>query len=124
MTHLFRAGALLAAILVFVFIGLKVIPVPTLLTEYGFHPREAEAKPKSGQAFQSSMRSHQHAVIVTRINIAYGSKGTTGLLAVRTVMVRLENIWIRRQALWWIPRGSSVGHAMLSLFPAPAAFPR
>ena len=46
MTHLFRAGALLAAILVFVFIGLKVIPVPTLLTEYGFHPREAEANTK------------------------------------------------------------------------------
>ncbi len=46
MTHLFRAGALLAAILVFAFIGLKVIPVPTLLTEYGFHPRETEANTK------------------------------------------------------------------------------
>jgi len=42
MTHLKRAGALLAVVLIFVFIGLRVMPAPAFLAEYGFHPRETE----------------------------------------------------------------------------------
>lgn len=42
MGHLVRAGAILAALLLFVFIGLRVIPVPEFLQEYGFHPKDTE----------------------------------------------------------------------------------
>ena len=42
MKHLFRAGALLTAVLIFVLIGLRVMPVPAFLTEYGFHPKNIE----------------------------------------------------------------------------------
>lgn len=37
MTHLKRAGVLLAAVLFIVFIGLRIIPVPDFLRAYGFH---------------------------------------------------------------------------------------
>lgn len=40
MTHLKRAGALLAVVLIFVFIGLRMIPVPEFLNDFGFHPRQ------------------------------------------------------------------------------------
>ena len=40
MKHLFRAGAILSAILILLFIGLRVIPVPAFLAEYGFHPKK------------------------------------------------------------------------------------
>lgn len=43
MKHLVRAGIVLLALLVFIFIGLRVMPVPEFLTEYGFHPRQTEA---------------------------------------------------------------------------------
>ncbi len=42
MRHLVRAGALLAAVLIFVFIGLRVVPIPAFLVEYGFHPKSIE----------------------------------------------------------------------------------
>ncbi len=42
MTHLIRAGAILSAILLFIFIGLRVMPVPTFLAAYGFHPEKTE----------------------------------------------------------------------------------
>lgn len=40
MTHLKRAGALLALVLLFVFVGLRVFPAPDFLVKYGFHPRD------------------------------------------------------------------------------------
>ncbi len=43
MRHLVRVGALLAAVLVFVFIVPRVMPTPAFLVEYGFHPQETEA---------------------------------------------------------------------------------
>ncbi len=43
MRHLFRAGALLVAVLVFTFIGLRVMPVPAFLADFGFHSKDSEA---------------------------------------------------------------------------------
>ncbi|MBI2829621.1 MAG: hypothetical protein HYX81_00515 [Chloroflexi bacterium] len=37
MNHLVRAGGLLAAVLIFIFFGLRLIPVPAFLENYGFH---------------------------------------------------------------------------------------
>ena len=42
MRHLIRVGALLIAILVVVFIGIRVMPIPAFLTEYGFHSETTE----------------------------------------------------------------------------------
>lgn len=42
MRHLFRAGIVLIAVLIFVFVGLRVIPVPAFLAGYGFHPKDTE----------------------------------------------------------------------------------
>ncbi|MDP3879719.1 MAG: cytochrome c3 family protein [Dehalococcoidales bacterium] len=42
MGHLFRAGALLIAVLLFVFVGLRILPVPEALTDFGFHSRDSE----------------------------------------------------------------------------------
>ena len=42
MRHLFRAGAILIAILVVVFIGIRVMPTPAFLAEYGFHSETTE----------------------------------------------------------------------------------
>lgn len=42
MKHLFRAGALLVVVLLLVFVGLRVMPVPASLEEYGFHPQETQ----------------------------------------------------------------------------------
>ena len=43
MRHLFRAGALLAAVLVLVLVVLRMMPAPAFLGEYGFHRSEAVA---------------------------------------------------------------------------------
>ncbi len=40
MKHLVRAGALLLAVLILVFIGLRVMPAPAFLEEFGFHPKD------------------------------------------------------------------------------------
>ena len=42
MKHLVRAGIILLALLVFSFIGLRVMPVPVFLADYGFHPKNIE----------------------------------------------------------------------------------
>ena len=42
MMHLKRAGLLLAGILLFVFIGIRAMPTPEFLANYGFHPKEPE----------------------------------------------------------------------------------
>jgi DnaJ-class molecular chaperone len=42
MNHLVRAGGILSAVLLFVFAGLRVIPNPAFLTDYGFHSQEDE----------------------------------------------------------------------------------
>lgn len=42
MKHLARVGALLFAILIFVFLGLRVMPVPAFLTDFGFHPKNVK----------------------------------------------------------------------------------
>ena len=42
MKHLVRAGAILSAVLLFAFIVPRVMPTPTFLEEFGFHPREIE----------------------------------------------------------------------------------
>ena len=42
MKHLIRAGALLAAVLIFVLVVLRLMPVPAFLADYGFHPKNAE----------------------------------------------------------------------------------
>lgn len=42
MPHLIRAGALLLLVLVFAFVGLRVIPAPAFLAEFGFHPKNTE----------------------------------------------------------------------------------
>lgn len=39
MTHLARAGVLLLAVLLFVFVGLKMLPTTTFLANFGFHPK-------------------------------------------------------------------------------------
>ena len=46
MRHLVRAGAILLAILLIVFVVPRVMPTPTFLTEYGFHPNEIEENTK------------------------------------------------------------------------------
>jgi hypothetical protein len=43
MKHLVRAGIILLVLLGFIFIGLRVMPIPEFLAEYGFHPRDSEA---------------------------------------------------------------------------------
>jgi hypothetical protein len=43
MTHLKRAGAILAIVLAFVFVGLRVMPVPENLAGFGFHQQDEEA---------------------------------------------------------------------------------
>lgn len=43
MKHLVRAGIILLVLLGFIFIGLRVMPIPEFLTEYGFHQRDSEA---------------------------------------------------------------------------------
>ncbi len=43
MKHLVRAGMILLALLLFLFVGLKAIQVPEFLAGYGFHPRQTEA---------------------------------------------------------------------------------
>jgi len=43
MRHLFRAGLLLVAILVLVFVVLRVVPAPDFLEEFGFHRSESVA---------------------------------------------------------------------------------
>ena len=42
MKHLVRAGALLLAVLILVFVVLRVMPTPAFLAEYGFHPEKIE----------------------------------------------------------------------------------
>lgn len=37
MTHLARVGALLLAVLLFVFVGFRVLPTPAFLVNFGFH---------------------------------------------------------------------------------------
>lgn len=39
MRHLYRAGILVASLLVFIFFGLRAIPVPAVLVDFGFHPK-------------------------------------------------------------------------------------
>jgi hypothetical protein len=46
MNHLARAGVALFIVLVFIFIGLRIMPVPDWLVDYGFHPEEAEVNAK------------------------------------------------------------------------------
>ena len=43
MSHLIRAGALLLVVLLFVFVGLRIMPVPVLLADFGFHARNPAA---------------------------------------------------------------------------------
>ncbi len=43
MSHLIRAGALLLVVLLVVFVGLRVMPVPKVLADFGFHARNATA---------------------------------------------------------------------------------
>ena len=43
MKHLARAGTILFILVIFLFIGLRVMPIPEFLIEYGFHPRQTEA---------------------------------------------------------------------------------
>lgn len=40
MNHLFKAGMLLVAMVAFFLVGLRVIPVPAQLAEFGFHPKD------------------------------------------------------------------------------------
>ncbi len=42
MKHLVRAGALLLVLSLFAFVGLRVIPTPAFLAEYGFHPKDTQ----------------------------------------------------------------------------------
>lgn len=42
MSHLARAGALIVALLLFIFVGLRVIPIPAFLTDFGFHPKNVK----------------------------------------------------------------------------------
>lgn len=42
MRHLFRAGVLLLVVVGFAFIGLRVMPVPAFLEEFGFHSRNTQ----------------------------------------------------------------------------------
>lgn len=42
MKHLARAGIILLALFVFIFVGLRVMPAPEFLAEYGFHPKDTE----------------------------------------------------------------------------------
>ncbi|MDP2729473.1 MAG: cytochrome c3 family protein [Dehalococcoidales bacterium] len=42
MKHLARAGVLLSAVLLFVFVGLRVMPIPPFLTGFGFHQKNVE----------------------------------------------------------------------------------
>ena len=42
MGHLFRAGAVLIAVLFVAFVGIRLIPVPASLAEFGFHPKNIE----------------------------------------------------------------------------------
>lgn len=43
MNHLVRAGGLLIAVLLFLFVGLRIIPVPEALADFGFHRKDAGA---------------------------------------------------------------------------------
>ncbi len=43
MRHLFRAGAVLLTVLIVIFVGLRVMPLPAFLTEFGFHPKNTES---------------------------------------------------------------------------------
>ena len=45
MGHLVRAGALLVAVLIFVFVVPRVMPIPAFLEEFGFHPKNIEKNP-------------------------------------------------------------------------------
>ncbi len=42
MKHLVRAGALLLAVLIVVFVVPRVMPIPVSLEEYGFYPKNSE----------------------------------------------------------------------------------
>ncbi|MBI2288519.1 MAG: hypothetical protein HYU83_06075, partial [Chloroflexi bacterium] len=42
MRHLSRASLLVIALLLFIFVGLRVIPVPAALVNFGFHQRNSE----------------------------------------------------------------------------------
>ncbi|MBM2831930.1 MAG: hypothetical protein HW414_982 [Dehalococcoidia bacterium] len=42
MNHLVRAGLLLSGVLFFVFVGVRVIPIPSFMADFGFHPRKTE----------------------------------------------------------------------------------
>jgi len=46
MKHLARAGAILTVVLIFVFVVLRVMPTPTFLAEYGFHPKNIKKNEK------------------------------------------------------------------------------
>lgn len=50
MNHLVRAGLLLSGVLLFLFVGVRLMPIPAAIASLGFHPRETEENTKAWAA--------------------------------------------------------------------------
>lgn len=75
MTHLKRSGLLLAAVLGFVFIGLRVMPVPETLADYGFHQPDEEINRQEWAALPVQFASSSRCADCHQENYAMWQKG-------------------------------------------------